>query len=239
MRLASDGLIDLPGYEHGGSADLPAASLIDVAFELQASDRQLPADHQPALVATLDATCPGWSAHPGAGAHPLALASGGLLSRRTRLLLRVPRDTALTLVAPDGLLHRALQPVGMPALRLEAPQLRELLPWSALHAHFVVMDDEAATEPGDAAAAELAFMLAAARALQALAVRGRVICGRRQQRHGPRLGSLLQGHSLMVDQLGPADALRLLEHGLGRHRRLGWGLFVPHRSAAAVGSPHG
>jgi len=41
----------------------------------------------------------------------------------------------------------------------------------------------------------------------------------------------------MVDQLSAAQALRLMEHGLGAHRRLGCGLFVPHRSAAAVGAP--
>jgi len=27
----------------------------------------------------------------------------------------------------------------------------------------------------------------------------------------------------------------VLEHGLGAHRRLGCGMFVPHKSAAAVG----
>jgi hypothetical protein len=41
----------------------------------------------------------------------------------------------------------------------------------------------------------------------------------------------------MLDGLSRSAALRVLEAGLGRHRRLGCGLFVPHRSAAAVGTP--
>ena len=48
---------------------------------------------------------------------------------------------------------------------------------------------------------------------------------------------LLQGYSLMVDGLTPADSLRLLEQGLGQHRRLGCGVFVAHQSTAAVGTP--
>jgi len=47
----------------------------------------------------------------------------------------------------------------------------------------------------------------------------------------------LRGYSLMLDGLSAADSLRLQETGIGRHRRLGCGVFVPHKSAAAVGSP--
>jgi len=47
----------------------------------------------------------------------------------------------------------------------------------------------------------------------------------------------LQGFSLMLDGLANAASLRVLACGLGAHRRLGCGVFVPHRSAAAVGTP--
>ena len=47
----------------------------------------------------------------------------------------------------------------------------------------------------------------------------------------------LHGYSLMLDGLSAEGALRLLDAGLGPHRRLGCGLFVPHKSAAAVGAP--
>jgi hypothetical protein len=48
----------------------------------------------------------------------------------------------------------------------------------------------------------------------------------------------LQGFSLMLDGLSAAHALRLLETGMGPHRLLGCGVFVPHKSAAAVGTAH-
>ena len=44
----------------------------------------------------------------------------------------------------------------------------------------------------------------------------------------------LPAFSLMLDRLSPADALQMLEHGVGPHRLWGCGLFIPHKSAAAV-----
>jgi hypothetical protein len=41
----------------------------------------------------------------------------------------------------------------------------------------------------------------------------------------------------MLDGLNAAHSLRVLEAGLGPHRRLGCGLFVPHKSSVAVGTP--
>jgi hypothetical protein len=49
-------------------------------------------------------------------------------------------------------------------------------------------------------------------------------------------GAPVTGYSLMLDGLSPAASLRVLESGLGRHRRLGCGVFVPHKSSAAVGA---
>jgi hypothetical protein len=69
--------------------------------------------------------------------------------------------------------------------------------------------------------------------LTALRIVGRPICGRLQMLES----GTLRGYSLMLDQLSAEDALSLLEAGLGAHRRLGCGLFVPHKSAAAVGAP--
>ena len=42
--------------------------------------------------------------------------------------------------------------------------------------------------------------------------------------------------SMMLHGLGPEQSLRLQQRGLGPHRLLGCGLFVPHKSAAAVGA---
>ena len=68
--------------------------------------------------------------------------------------------------------------------------------------------------------------------LSALGVSGRPICGRLQVVEAGEL----QGYGLMLDGLSPAAALRVLEAGVGRHRRWGCGIFVPHKSAVAVGT---
>jgi CRISPR-associated protein Cas6 len=245
---------DLFGTVGTAPAAPPAAVLVELAFELRCSGPALPAGHHPRLVAALDRACPGWADVPGSGVHELHLAAGGLLSRRTRLVARVARAALDRLAGPQGLAASPLDLGGDLTLTLHRPQARELLPWTTLYAHFVTLEVGLATpvgvdpvDPAAAAVAELAFMQAATRGLRALAIRGRVICGRRQQREGPwslagsgqALPTRLAGHSLMVDQLGAADAQRLLEHGLGLHRRLGCGLFVPHKSAAAVGTPPG
>jgi hypothetical protein len=47
---------------------------------------------------------------------------------------------------------------------------------------------------------------------------------------------MLRGYGMMVDQLSEADSVTLQRHGLGTGRRVGLGLFVPHKSAAAVGA---
>jgi CRISPR-associated protein Cas6 len=80
---------------------------------------------------------------------------------------------------------------------------------------------------------ELAFLQVVQAELAALGIAGRPICGRLQAMEADRL----HGYSLMLDGLSAEGALRLLEAGLGPHRRLGCGLFVPHKSAAAVGAP--
>jgi len=113
--------------------------------------------------------------------------------------------------------------IGGARLGLAGPVVvRELLPYRTLYAHVVESAD----------ADELAFLRGVEAELDSLGVACRSICGRLQQ----FAGGASRGFGLMLDGLDAADALRVLEHGLGAHRLWGCGLFVPHRSAAAVGS---
>jgi CRISPR-associated protein Cas6 len=199
-----------------------AAAFVDVAFAVEGD--ALPRDHRRALAAALERTLPWLADEPGAAVHRLNVAAGGdggeaLMSRRTRLTLRLPRGRASDAAALQG----AALAVGPGTLRVGAAQVRELQPWGTLYAHLVVAED----------ADELAFLRAVREALAALGVEGRAICGRRQ---AIECGAV-EGYSLMLDGLSAADALRLMQAGLGAHRRLGCGVFVPHRSASAVGAP--
>lgn len=198
------------------------ASMVDVAFALRGDP--LPREHRAALADAVERDLPWMRGLPGAGVHrlnlPVSTGPSALLSLRTRLTLRVPRERADEAAALEG---RRLQ-VGGSTLLLGAAHQRELLAWGTLYAHLVTTGDD-----GD----ELAFLRAVDDELAALGVAGRVICGRAQALEA---GSV-HGYSLMIDSLSAADSLRVLQSGVGANRRLGCGLFVPHKSAAAVGAP--
>ena len=199
-----------------------SASMVDVAFAIDG--RAVPRDHGRSLAEAVLARLPWLADTVGAGVHPIRVAAGSgaqaLLSGRSRLTLRVPRGRVEALRALGG----AVLDVGGTRLVVQgAPQLRELLPHGTLYAHGV------AAESDD----ELAFVAAVDAEMAALGVAGRRICGR--LRHLDDGAQRRPAFGLMLDGLSPPDALRLLEHGLGAHRLWGCGLFVPHRSAAAVG----
>jgi CRISPR-associated protein Cas6 len=199
--------------------DLPAASVVDLVFQL--TGRSVPRDYTPALRAALQQALPWLAQEARAGIHPLKLVQGGagLLSPRTRLLLRLPRGR----VAEAGALAGHTLSVDGHAVQLGEPHERELLPHATLYAYAVAAAGED----------EVAFMRAMEGELQALGVRTQTVCGKRGGR--PLDGGTLTTFSLMLHALSAADSLRVQELGLGPHRLLGCGVFVPHKSAAAVG----
>lgn len=209
--------------------DLPA-NRVDLVFPVRG--QHVPRDHR-ALLADAVAGQLDWLGDaPGTGVLDMNLVAGSdalaLLSRRTRLVLRVPRERA---AEAEAALHGAELDLGGQRVRLGPPQRRELLAHRTLYAHFV------AAPAGDD---EPAFMAAVDAELHTLDALCRPVCGRHQVLRG-RAGQdgpngWLAGFSLMLDGLAPDAARRVLEQGLGPHRRLGGGLFVPHKSAAAVGS---
>ncbi len=201
---------------------LPALSgaAVDVMFPLHGES--LPRDHGQALQQALCARLPWLSTDALAGIHPIKVVPGSedvaLLSRRARVLLRVQAQRVDELTALAGL---ELVVAGHP-LHLGAPQRRELLPLATLYAYKVAADS----------ADETAFMATVQRELAPLALGGERVCGKHQQMRVA--GRALDTFSLMLHALAPEQSLRLQQHGLGSHRLLGCGIFVPHKSAAAV-----
>ena len=198
-----------------------AASMVDVIYPLQG--QTLPRDHRRALAEALERLLP-WLAEPAeAGVHRINAVAGigptALLSQRARLTLRVRRERVGELAPLQG---AVLDIAGFKLQLGPAAVVRELLPYATLYAYLVTTADDD----------ELAFLDSIEHELEALGVPCRRICGRRQVIDND--GVPVTGYSLMLDGLSPAGSLRVLESGLGRHRRLGCGLFVPHKSAAAV-----
>lgn len=193
--------------------------MVDVVFALEG--RTLPSAYRGPLAQALAGALPWLFDDPATGVHRLKLVPGGggeqLVSPRTRLLLRVPRARSAAAAALAG---TGLQVAGH-GLRVGAAHTRELLPHGTLYAHFV----EAGTED------EAAFTTRLRTELDALDVPASPICGRWQSHEG-RVGC-----SVMLSGLQATQSLRVLEQGLGPHRHFGCGLFVPHKSAAAVGVP--
>ena len=199
-----------------------ADSAVEAVFPLEG--KTLPREHAQALLDALVVSMPWLQDDAGAGIHPLKLVSGtesmALLSGRTRLILRVKANRLDKLRASEG---AQLDVAGHP-LRLGAVHLRALQPLATLYAYRV------AAVAGD----ESAFMQAMEAELAALGVAGERVCGKRQMVRVNQHDMVT--FSMMLHGLGPDQSLRLQQHGLGPHRLLGCGLFVPHKSAAAVGS---
>jgi CRISPR-associated protein Cas6 len=204
--------------------DAPPAEVVEVAFAVRGTG--LPRDWRAALAQGFAAAAPELAADARTAVRLAHAVPGGggpadptLLSPRTRLVVRAPREQTAAVARLSGLvLH-----MGGFEVHLGAAKARELLAHGTLYAHFVATD----------AADEAAFLQVMAAELQALDARCLRVCGRLQQvRSGD---GMLRGYSLMLHGLSAAASLRVQERGLGSHRLMGCGVFVPHKSAAAVG----
>lgn len=197
------------------------AEMVDIAFPL--IGRSLPLTYPQLLRDSLLQELPWLAREPQAGVHPVKLAHGSgtqsLLSGRSRLSLRLPRSR----LDQAGRLSGRTLKVGDEPVRLGMPLVRELLAHATIYAHAVAAGS----------ADEADFVLWVSAELDRLGLRAPWICGRRGSCQLD--GQTLCTFSLMVHQLPVAGSLRLQREGLGGHRLLGCGIFVPHKNTAAVG----
>ena len=209
-----------------------AADTVDVAFRL--SGRWLPVDHACALRAEVVKVLPWLEEEPDAGIHSIHGAASGNgwerpgrgsgqmlpLSRRTRLLLRVPIGRAEETTA---LCERRLDIDGCKVVT-GARRARPLTSAGTVFARYVV--DE---EGGD----EERFVERVAAALETLSVSARkLLCGRSHRIESAQ--TALCARSLLIADLGPEESLIVQCRGIGPGRLLGCGLFVPHKDIGPV-----
>jgi CRISPR-associated protein Cas6 len=141
-----------------------------------------------------------------------------MISRRTRLWLRLPLDRA---EEARALVGKELA-LGYAPIRIGAMQIKPLSPFGYQYSPFV--DLGTADEQG--------FMIAAQRELDALSIRCGMIPGKARKMHTSQ--GEVSGYSLMLHDLSLGDSVRLQEQGMGGHRLMGCGLFVPHKSIKEV-----
>ncbi len=207
----------LSSMRTGGAGAEP---MVDVAFAL--SGQHLPHDYAFPLEAALMKRLPWLADEPSAGVHPLrapATAYGIVLSRRTRLVLRLPESR---LDGAEALCGARLE-VGDAALQVGGATVRPVEPFATLSAWNVASaaDDEAA------------FLEDVAFQLEVLGVRAKLICGRPETMGEG--GRRLSGFGLALHELSPSHSLLVQTHGLGPARRLGCGVFVHHKIIEGLG----
>jgi CRISPR-associated protein Cas6 len=209
------------------------ADIVDAVFAI--SCRCLPVDHAYALSQAVQAALPWFADEPQAGLHTIhgaASASGWMrpegpddllqLSHRARLALRLPRERLEDAAALTG---RTLEVAGWP-LRVAELSARPLSRITTLFARSVVFSG---------AEEETQFLAAAAGELDTLGIRAStMLCGRVTALATPE--RTYQTRSLMLAGLSQEQSLELQRRGLGGERKLGCGLFIPHKDVGDLRS---
>src|SRR2546423_7774924 len=140
--------------------------------------------------------------------------SGGALQEVSpaRLRMRLPQSRVSRMLE---LAHRRLQ-IGSHLVRLGTPEISLLYPCASLYAKCVVING-CATPDG--------FLNALVWRLDEMGIRCEIEVGRcRRFRAGRRM---VTGFALALHDLCEEDSIALQEQGLGSHRHLGCGFFVP------------
>lgn len=193
---------------------------VDVVFALEGT--VFVKDHAWLLWQVLAREFPWLTTDEKFGIHHVKLSHGSqqaLLSQRSRLILRVDRSRAQQLLSMTSLAIK----VGDCAVTLSNAHIRELTLHTTLYAPFVV---------NPFARDEVRLMTWVTNELAQKNIRVDAICGKH---HQLRMNdSFLDVYSLMLHGLSTQDSARMLIDGMGEHRLLGCGLFVPHKSASAV-----
>mgnify|MGYP006280014753 FL=1 len=207
--------------------------VVDVLFTLQC--RSIPVDHAHVLSQALLVAVP-WLAEAEAGIHTIHVAGSQngwerpshgvdqqlLLSRRTKLSIRVPEARVPELKAA---LEGRILDVGGAELGIGVGKPKMLAQATTLFARYVA---------GPEGLDEETFLhWAAAQLREQLDIRLRkALCGKQTPLATP--DGALPTRSLMLADLKREESLRLQQHGLGPHRLMGCGLFIPHKGIDAV-----
>jgi len=199
--------------------------IVDVVYGIRC--RSLPVDHAYALSRAIQAALPWFNGEERAGVHTIHVAESGNgwmrpedpnallhLSRRTKLVLRVPKSR---IDDAGRLTGQTLDVQGNP-LQVENASVRPLSDLTTLFARYIVSDG----------ADENAFLQEAVKRLKDMGIRPKkMLCGIERVILTPQ--HAFRTRSLMLAELSLPESVRLQQQGLGTERKLGCGLFLPHK----------
>jgi len=199
--------------------------VVDVVYSIRC--RSLPVDHAYALSQAIQTALPWFTGEERAGVHTIHVAESGNgwmrpddpnallhLSRRTKLVLRLPKHR---IDDAGRLTGQTLDVQGNP-LQIEKASVRPLSELTTLFARYIVTDG----------ADENAFLQDAMRQLNDMGIRPKkMLCGIERVILTPQRS--IRTRSLMLAELTLPESVRLQQQGLGTERKLGCGLFIPHK----------
>jgi len=199
--------------------------VVDVVYSIRC--RSLPVDHAYALSQAIQTALPWFTGEERAGVHTIHVAESGNgwmrpddpnallhLSRRTKLALRLPKHR---IDDAGRLTGQTLDVQGNP-LQIEKASVRPLSELTTLFARYIVTDG----------ADENAFLQDAMRQLNDMGIRPKkMLCGIERVILTPQRS--IRTRSLMLAELTLPESVRLQQQGLGTERKLGCGLFIPHK----------
>jgi len=206
-------------------------TIVDLVFDIHC--RCLPVDHAYALSQAIFNQLPWFEGEAKAGLHLIHGAESGngwirpdeqhdllYLSRRTKLTLRLPEHR---LTEANMLSGTTLEIAGY-SLKVGTAKEKLLSQMPVLFARHVLANPKQD---------ENAFLEEAVAQIQQLGIQCRkVLCGKTHQFKMPD-GDLFT-RSLMIADLLPIDSMTLQQQGLGEGRKIGCGLFVPHKDIKPV-----
>ena len=205
--------------------------MVDLVFPIAC--HTLPVDHSYALGHAVVQVLSWLPDENGSGVHPIQVAVSAHgwerpagaddllhLSRRTRLVIRVPRQR---MEDAKALVGRELDVRGHALMIAGEPTVRPLKPNATLYSRNVALNAD--DEDG--------FLHAAAELLERLDIPVRkMLPGKITVIDTP--DGALATRSLMLADLSAEESLRLQQRGLGPCRYFGCGLFIPYKGIKAV-----
>lgn len=209
-------------------------NVVDLLFEIKA--REIPVDHAHALSIEICKIAPEIESDERFGVHTIHVAGSQngwerpdfsiderlILSRRTKLTLRVPKEHA---EAIKKKLAGSTLDLGGCEVSIGKAKERPLSKQSTIFSRYVQChpDEE-----------EMDFLKRMAAELERHGIRiKKALCGKTVKTHAPE--GPIWSRSLMLADLTTEESVKLQEIGLGEGRHMGFGIFIPHKGIDAVG----
>lgn len=213
-----------------------AADMTDVVLRISCA--ALPVDHAYQLSRAICGVLPWVGQIPNAGVHPIYVAgsqngwarpeadSDGLLmlSKRTRLRIRVPISHASQLIAD---LNATTLNVAGHRMQILSGQQQAIIPTTTLFSRYTWYGDS----PTDMNEAQ--FVTRVAEQCNEIGFSAKkILCGR--SHHVACDNGYLLTRSVLLADIPVEHSTKLLDSGLGERRLMGCGLLIPHKDTAAV-----